>query len=119
MSYRLRGGLRNVFAPLRRLLFRESAIKPAAPPLRGRMRRAVVVPSPEEHFSEVVFLLRDDLLRDPGLGREELLREAARAAERYTASTLPPTPKPTLRPAAAFVLGSVGTLLVLWLVGIL
>ena len=119
MSYRLRGGLKSVLSPLRRLLFREPADLPAPPPLRGRMRRAVVVPSPDAHFSEVVFLLQDELLREPGLNREELLREAARAAERYTAAELPPSPRPTLRPTAAFLLGGLGTLLLLWLVGAL
>ena len=45
MSYRLRGGLRHAFVPLRRLLFRETAKSASTPPLRGKLRRAVVVPT--------------------------------------------------------------------------
>ena len=119
MSYRLRGGLRRALLPLRRLLFCETAERPAPPPPRGRLRRAVVVPSPDAHFTEAVFLLRDDLLRDDGLDREALLREAARAAERRTADMLPPSPRPALRPAAAFLLGALGMLLALRLAGML
>ena len=119
MSYRLRGGLRYVLVPLRRLLFRETAKSASTPPLRGKLRRAVVVPSPDAHFTEAVFLLRDDLLRDDGLDREALLREAVRAAERRTADMLPPSPRPALRPAAAFLLGALGMLLALRLAGML
>lgn len=119
MSYRLRGGLRRALLPLRRLLFCETAERPAPPPPRGRLRRAVVVQSQDARFTEAVFLLRDDLLRDDGLDREALLREAVRAAERRTADMLPPSPRPMLRPAAAFLLGSLGMLLTLWLTGLL
>ena len=119
MSYRLRSGLRQALLPLRGLLFRETP-QPSAPPvLRGKLRRAVVVPSPDAHFTEAIFLLRDDLLRDDGLDREALLREAARAAERRTADMLPPSPRPALRPAAAFLLGALGMLLALRLAGML
>jgi hypothetical protein len=70
-------------------------------------------------FSEAVFILRDEALREPGVSREELLRQAARAAESYTEDALPGMERVSLRPLAAFLLGAAVTLAVLWAVGML
>lgn len=120
MSLRPRTGLRALGDGLRALLFPRPARR-AAPALRlrGRLRQAVVVPTPDAVFSEAVFILRDEALREPGLDREALLREAARAAESYTESVLPARERPGLRPAAAFLLGAAATLALLWALGVI
>ena len=79
----------------------------------------MVVPTPDPMFSEAVFILRDEALREPGVSREELLRQAARAAESYTEDALPGMERMSLRPLAAFLLGAAVTLAVLWAVGML
>ena len=50
---------------------------------------------------------------------QELLRQAARAAESYTEDALPGMERVSLRPLAAFLLGAAVTLAVLWAVGML
>ena len=72
---------RPVFGGRLRGLFRAPVRISPAPRLKGKMRRAIVVPTPGEMFSEAVFVLRDDKLRAPGLDQDALLKEAARAAE--------------------------------------
>ncbi|MEG1633155.1 MAG: hypothetical protein RR314_03785 [Oscillospiraceae bacterium] len=55
--------------------------------MKGISRRAVIVRSPEgSMFEEAIFIVREEFLRSPEQGREELLREAERTAEEYTAS---------------------------------
>lgn len=118
MSIRPRGALRTLASRLRELL-PHPARASDAPRLRGRMRRAIVVPAPGEMFSEAVFVLRDDMLREPGLDQDALLREAARAAEGYTAEVLPGHRGPRLHPLAAFLLGAASALLLVWALGLL
>jgi hypothetical protein len=81
------------------------------------MRRAIVVPTPDELFTEAVFILRDDVLRGPGLNREELLLQATRAAERYTEQTLPERERLDLHPIAWFLLGVAAALVFVWAIG--
>jgi len=119
MSYRLHGAPGRLCAKLRALMAPGRARLCRAPRLRGKLRRAVVVPAPDAMFSEAVFILRDETLRETGLSREALLREAAEAAERYTAENLPERERLPLHPAAAFLLGSAATLLLLWVLGVL
>lgn len=119
MSYRLHGAPGRLYARLRALMAPGHARACRAPRLRGKLRRAVVIPAPDAMFSEAVFILRDETLREAGLNREALLREAAAAAESYTAENLPKRERLTLRPAAAFLLGSAATLLLLWALGVL
>ena len=59
----------------RRLLFRVSPERSAAPVLRGTLRTAVVVKTPDTQFSEAVFVLRGDAVQQKGVSREELLEE--------------------------------------------
>lgn len=117
MSLHPRGSLAGLGERLRTLLRARPARRLAAPRLRGKMRRAIVVPTPDELFTEAVFILRDDALRGPGLNREELLLQATRAAERYTEQSLPERERLDLHPIAWFLLGVAAALLFVWAIG--
>ena len=117
MSLHPRGSLAGFGERLKSLLRTRPARTIAPPRRRGKMRRAVVVPTPDELFTEAVFILRDDALHSPGLNREELLHEAARAAERYTEHALPAREGPALHPIAWFLLGVAAALLTMWALG--
>ena len=119
MSVRPPSPLRSLVGRVRRLFVARTPCRTVPPRLRGKLRRAVVVPTPDPMFSEAVFILRDEALREPGVSREELLRQAARAAESYTEDALPGMERMSLRPLAAFLLGAAVTLAVLWAVGML
>ena len=105
--------LRSFAGRLKGLFVSHAPRRVLPPRLRGKLRRAVVVPTPDPMFSEAVFILRDEALREPGVSREELLRQAARAAESYTEDALPGMERMSLRPLAAFLLGAAVTLAVL------
>ena len=111
--------LRSFAGRLKGLFVSHAPRRTLPPRLRGKLRRAVVVQTPDPMFSEAVFILRDEALREPGVSREELLRQAARAAESYTEDALPGLERPSLRPLAAFLLGAAVTLLALWLTGMI
>ena len=49
------------------------------------MQNIVVVPLPGSIFSQAVFFLRDDYFLTSDISRQELMRQAAEAAEDYTA----------------------------------
>ena len=119
MSVRPPSPLRGLTEKVKSLFVVRTAGRTVPPRLRGKLRRAVVVPTPDPMFSEAVFILRDEALREPGVSRDELLRQAARAAENYTEDALPPPERLSLRPAAAFLLGAAVTLLLLWALGVL
>lgn len=119
MSVRPPSPLRDFAGRVKRLLVVRAPSRTLTPRLRGKQRRAVVVPTPDPMFSEAVFILRDEALRDPGLDRDALMREAARAAESYTENALPAPERLSLRPAAAFLLGAATALLILWATGML
>ena len=106
MSVRPPSPLRSLAGRVRRLFVARTPCRTVPPRLRGKLRRAVVVPTPDPMFSEAVFILRDEKLRDPGVSRDELLRQAG--MERLS-----------LRPFAAFLLGAAMTLLALWGMGII
>ena len=117
MSLHPRGSLAGLGERLRTLLRARSARRLTPPRLRGKMRRAVVVPTPDELFTEAVFILRDDALRGPGLNREELLLQATRAAERYTEEALPARERLDLHPIAWFLMGVAAALVFVWCIG--
>ena len=119
MSVRPPSAFRSLAGRVKGLFVVRTAGRTVPPRLRGKLRRAVVVPTPDPMFSEAVFILRDEALREPGVSRDELLRQAARAAERYTEDALPPPERLSLRPAAAFLLGASAALLALWALGVL
>ena len=103
----------------RRLLFRVSQERSASPALRGTLRTAVVVRTPDTQFSEAVFVLRGDAVQQKGVTRDELLEEAKTAAAGCAERMLPQRGAPVLRPAAAFLLGAAAALLAMWALGIL
>ena len=121
MKSNLRDGfaaaLRSVRRAAETLLFRPP-MQPTAPVLRGKMRTAVVISAPDERFSEAVFVLRDEPLRQSGVSRMALLQQAAAAAEDYTAAALPQSRR-LLRPGVVFLLGATAALVFLRLVGLL
>ncbi len=119
MSYRQRAGIRELGGRLRDLLTVRCGGRPAGSRLKGKLKRAVVVPTPDDLFSEAVFILRDEALRSPGRDRDELLREASRAAESFTGASLPEPERVALRPGAAFLLGAACALLAVWALGLL
>ena len=119
MSYRPRAGIKELSGRLRELLTIRTGGRPASARLKGKLKRAVVVPTPDALFSEAVFILRDEALRSPGLDREELLREASRAAESFAESYLPEPEHVSLRPGAAFLLGAACAVVAVWALGLL
>ena len=119
MSIRPPSPLRSFVGHIKSLFVCRTPRRAVPPRLRGKLRRAVVVPTPDPMFSEAVFILRDEALREPGVSRDELLRQAARAAESYTEDALPGMERLSLRPLAAFLLGAALTLLALWAAGML
>lgn len=119
MSVRPPSPLRSLAGRVRGLFVVRTPCRTVPPRLRGKLRRAVVVPTPDPIFSEAVFILRDEKLRDPGVSRDELLCQAVRAAESFSEDALPDAERVSLRPAAAFLLGAAMTLLVLWGTGML
>ncbi len=108
--------LRRTGALLGLLFFQRPETAP--PALRGRMRRAVVVPSPDPRFSEAVFLLREEAFRDGGVSRSELLEQAKVAAETAAAAALP-TVRRRVRPGLVFLLGVLAAFLGLYLLRLL
>ena len=111
--------LRSFAGRVKRLFVSRTPCRTLPPRLRGKLRRAVVVPTPDPMFSEAVFILRDEALREPGVSREELLRQAARAAESCTEDALPGMERLSLRPLAAFLLGAAVMLAALWVMGVI
>ena len=87
--------------------------------IHGNMRSAIAVKAPDAMFTGAVFILRDDLLRGPGVSRGELLSQARSAAEGYTAKTLPGRRQPFLSPAALLILGASAAIIALWLCGLI
>ena len=102
---------------MRRLLF-APADRPAAPALRGRMRTAVVITAPDERFAQAIYVLRDEPLRESGVSRAALLKEAAYAAEETCAAALPQNRR-RLRPGVVFLLGCLAALAALRVFGLL
>ena len=89
------------------------------PVIRGNMRQAVVVPSPDSLFTEAVFILKDSALRDSTLSGAELLQQAKEAAAGYTARQLPERRKSAIPPTAVFISGAAAAVLILWAAGLL
>ena len=100
-------------------LFSRQTRSASSPALRGTLRTAVVVKTPDARFSEALFVLREYSLHQKGVTRQELLEQARAAAEGCTQELLPPGPAPLLHPAAAFLLGAASALLALWALGLI
>lgn len=52
--------------------------------VKGTSRRVVVVrPEPETLFEEIIYIVRDDALVQPGVSEQEVLRQAANAVQSH------------------------------------
>ena len=98
---------------------RREARRETLPVLRGNMRRALVVKPDDPMFAEALFVLRDDVLGNAGVSRQELMEQARSAAEHYTADALPYRSERALSGAALFLSGAAAALLILWLCGVI
>lgn len=86
--------------------------------IRGTSHNIILVTSPDpEIFREAMFILQDDYMRRPGVGKEELLRQARDAAENYALRFVPPARDK--RPWALYLLpaftGALGYLAARWI----
>lgn len=93
-------------------LFRGGALKDRAVPLRGNMHRAIILHCPGEGFSQAVFILKEDFLREEGLSRKELLDQARQAAA--VSMELKPRRSTGLSRAAVFLLGAGAAMMLNW-----
>ncbi len=86
--------------------------------IRGTSHNIILVTSPDpEIFREAMFILQDDYMRRPGVGKEELLRQARDAAENYVLRFVPPAKKrlhPTMYLLPAFT-AALGYLAAKWI----
>lgn len=97
------------------LLSRKRRQSPVCAPrsevIRGTAHNIILVTSPDpEIFREAMFILQDDYMRRPGIGKEELLRQARDTAENYVLRFVPPDkgrrrPELYLLPAFTAALG--------------
>lgn len=90
--------------------------EPEAPVIRGNMHRAIVLKSPDDTFSEAVFILKDSFLQGEGVSRKEILRQAGEAASAYCGVRR--SWGLLLGPAAVFLLGAATAILALWALGL-
>ncbi len=59
--------------------------------VKGVARRVVIVRSPDPRvFEEAIFIVREDFAGSGGVSREEVLRQARRAAGDYLREAMPP-----------------------------
>ena len=84
--------------------------------IEGSAGNVIIVKSPNtEYFKEAIFILCDDLFARSGVSRQQLLREARRAALNYTAAHVPPREHAAFRLLGFYLLGAASSLLVLLL----
>ncbi len=63
--------------------------------LKGVARRVVIVRPPDQRmFEEAIFIVREDYANSGGVSREEVLRQARRAAGEYLRETVPQAKTP-------------------------
>ena len=120
MSARLRFALRDAWASLFRSgRASERGERGKKEVIEGTAGNVIIVKSPNtEYFKEAIFILCDDLFSRGGTSREQLLREARRAAADYTAARTPPRSAAVLTHALFFLLGALVCCAVLLLFGI-
>ena len=84
--------------------------------IEGRTGNVIIVRSPNtEYFKEAIFILCDDLFTRRGVSRQQLLREARRAALDYCDEHTPPRDLTALWHLFFFLLGAAACLTVLTL----
>ena len=118
MRYRQRNRLVGCRGMLRRMLNSDLRVSQGPAAIHGNMRRAVVVKSPDERFTEAVFILKDCSAREEGISNTELLRQAKEAAEGYAAAHFSQRRGGLISPAAIFICGAAAAVLALWAVGL-
>ncbi len=84
--------------------------------IEGRTGNVIIVKSPNtEYFKEAIFILSDDLFTRSGISRQQLLRQARRAARAYVSAHVPPRDLTTLWCLFFFLSGAAVCLAVLLL----
>ena len=84
--------------------------------IRGSAGNVIIVKSPNtEYFKEAIFILCDDLFARRGVNRQQLMREARRAARDYVSERVPPRDLRALWHIVFFLLGALSSLAVLML----
>ena len=63
--------------------------KVGSAPLKGNMQNVIVVKPQNKMFSQALFILSDDYMRQSRLSSQELLRQAQEAAGEFTPVILP------------------------------
>ena len=115
MIERLRSSLRSIsslFASLRRAENHGDEKEV----IQGSAGNVIIVKSPNtEYFKEAIFILCDDLFTRRGVTRQQLLREARRAARDYCDEHTPPRDLTALWHLFFFLLGAAVCLSVLTL----
>ena len=102
-----------MFSPNERM---NTAREHETPLLRGNMHRAIILRTPDETFSEAVFILRDNFMQGEGVSRKELLRQAGEAASLYCGRRR--RWELCVGPAAVFLLGAATAIFVIFLLGL-
>ncbi len=84
--------------------------------IQGVAGNVIIVKSPNtEYFKEAIFILCDDLFARRGVNRQQLMREARRAARDYVSERVPPRDLRALWHIVFFLLGALSSLAVLML----
>lgn len=129
MMQRLRDKLQDFFSSIsyrfqkfRQRRQQERMMREPVEVIRGTSRRVIVVRPPDNRlFQEVVFIMRDEFLRSPGISKKELLQQANAAAKEYTGSVLPPvvrSPSPLVS-LLLFICGSAAAVAALMIMGVI
>lgn len=85
MMERLRERLWN----LRQSICKKRKGKAGSAPIKGNMQNIIVVKPQNKMFSQAVFVLSDDYMRQSRLSSQELLRQAQEAAGEFAPVMLP------------------------------
>lgn len=78
MMERIRAGLWHL-----RQFIRPAKRKRAGQPIKGNIQNVIVVKPQNRMFSQAMFILNDDYVRQSSLSSQELLRQAREAAGEY------------------------------------
>ena len=112
------GGLKRAFRGLSSFLERRRTPRQREEKevIQGSAGNVIIVKSPNtEYFKEAIFILCDDLFARRGVNRQQLVREARRAARDYVSERVPPRDLRALWHIVFFLLGALSSLAVLML----
>lgn len=121
MSYSLRHRLMNLQGFLAMRFKPRKKYSEPLPVVHGNMRRVIVVHPPDPMFTEAMFILKDDYFQNPGLSRQELLKQAKEAAGDYVEERFPTFRVRPIFPTtmSVFALGAAAAVLAMWVGGII